>query len=255
MPWTTPNAITPTTKIADTDDKIQANAVDLEAYVNGTAPYNSSTGMTANMVDKTTVQTITAAKTFTTNITASGGVTGNLIGNVTGNVTGDVTGNISVIPNGIIVMWGGAVSAIPSGWNLCDGTNGTVDLRSKFVVCADSDTSGTDYQTANIAGSDTVTLLEANLPAHNHAITVDSSNVVTSDHAHSFSVARYSDLTFGAGISGFGTTPVAAYNGTTGMAGGETIPHSHTASSALVGSGTAIDNRPAFYALAYIQKV
>ena len=34
---------------------------------------------------------------------------------------------------GMIVSWSGAIVAIPSGWSLCDGTNGTPDLRDKFV--------------------------------------------------------------------------------------------------------------------------
>lgn len=36
-------------------------------------------------------------------------------------------------PSGLIVMWSGLLSAIPSGWLLCDGDNGTPDLRSKFI--------------------------------------------------------------------------------------------------------------------------
>lgn len=34
---------------------------------------------------------------------------------------------------GMIGMWLGSVSAIPRGWSLCDGTNGTKDLRDKFI--------------------------------------------------------------------------------------------------------------------------
>lgn len=37
------------------------------------------------------------------------------------------------IPTGVIVMWHGLLSEIPSGWALCDGQNGTPDLRGKFV--------------------------------------------------------------------------------------------------------------------------
>lgn len=37
------------------------------------------------------------------------------------------------LPAGIIAMWGGLVSAIPSGWVLCNGANGTPDLRDRFV--------------------------------------------------------------------------------------------------------------------------
>jgi len=33
-------------------------------------------------------------------------------------------------------MWKGTVGTIPSGWVLCDGNNGTPDLRSRFIVGA-----------------------------------------------------------------------------------------------------------------------
>lgn len=34
---------------------------------------------------------------------------------------------------GIIVMWSGAYADIPDGWAVCNGTNGTPDLRYKFI--------------------------------------------------------------------------------------------------------------------------
>jgi hypothetical protein len=37
------------------------------------------------------------------------------------------------IPSGVIVMWSGSLASIPSGWALCDGSNGTPDLRERFV--------------------------------------------------------------------------------------------------------------------------
>ena len=37
------------------------------------------------------------------------------------------------VPSGVIAMWHGALTDIPSGWVLCDGTNSTPDLRDKFV--------------------------------------------------------------------------------------------------------------------------
>lgn len=47
---------------------------------------------------------------------------------------------IQAVPTGVIVMWSGAVSNIPKGWQLCDysiipGTNKrTPDLRGRFIV-------------------------------------------------------------------------------------------------------------------------
>jgi len=43
---------------------------------------------------------------------------------------------------GVIVMWSGPLGAIPTGWALCDGANGTPDLRDRFVVGARGDYGG-----------------------------------------------------------------------------------------------------------------
>jgi len=37
---------------------------------------------------------------------------------------------------GMIMLWSGSVTTIPTGWTLCDGNNGTPDLRNKFIVGA-----------------------------------------------------------------------------------------------------------------------
>lgn len=39
----------------------------------------------------------------------------------------------SGIPAGVIVMWGGLLANIPSGWGLCDGGGGRPDLRGLFI--------------------------------------------------------------------------------------------------------------------------
>lgn len=40
-----------------------------------------------------------------------------------------------LVPQGGIIMWlwSGVIDNIPSGWALCDGTNGTPDLRERFA--------------------------------------------------------------------------------------------------------------------------
>ena len=40
------------------------------------------------------------------------------------------------ILTGIIALWSGTADNIPSGWALCDGNNGTPDLRDRFVLGA-----------------------------------------------------------------------------------------------------------------------
>jgi molybdopterin-containing oxidoreductase family membrane subunit len=40
----------------------------------------------------------------------------------------------NAIPSGSIIMWSGSIGSIPSGYVLCDGTNGTPNLKDSFVV-------------------------------------------------------------------------------------------------------------------------
>lgn len=54
------------------------------------------------------------------------------------NIRGIVTTQAATaaIPSGTIIIWSGAINAVPSGYYLCNGSNGTPDLRDKFVVGA-----------------------------------------------------------------------------------------------------------------------
>jgi len=38
-----------------------------------------------------------------------------------------------MIPSGLITLWSGAIVDIPAGWTLCNGANGTPDLRDRFI--------------------------------------------------------------------------------------------------------------------------
>jgi len=43
----------------------------------------------------------------------------------------NVTGTFNLLPKGIILTYNGATA--PAGWAICDGTNGTPDLRGRFI--------------------------------------------------------------------------------------------------------------------------
>lgn len=73
----------------------------------------------------------------------------------------------SIIPTGVILIWSGAISAVPSGWALCDGTAGTPNLTDRFVIHADSDSGGTN-DVGDTGGASTHTLTKAELPTHVH---------------------------------------------------------------------------------------
>lgn len=131
------------------------------------------------------------------------------------------------VPIGGIIMWGGLIVDIPSGWQLCDGTNGTPNLRDRFVVGA-----GSTYATGASGGSK-----DAIVPIHTHAI---------SDPGHTHLVENY------AGVSG-GTPQI---NASTSATAGERTGVSTTGISvASTGEDTTNKNLPPYYALAFIQRI
>lgn len=185
------------------------------------------------------------------------------------------------VPSGGIIMWSGSIASIPSGWFLCDGTNGTPDLRDRFVVGA-----GSTYAVNATGGVDTVTLTAAQTPAHTHSFSATTSGH-SNDHTHSFSgttsangahghftmhtqsgnVFGYDAFTHsGLFIQTTGTTQTLAAANTSGIGdhthtisgttGGTSSNHTHTVSgfTGSVGGGAAHENRPPYLALAYIMR-
>lgn len=67
------------------------------------------------------------------------------------------------IPIGGIILWSG--ETIPDGWAICNGSQGTPDLQSKFVLAA-----GGDYKLGDTGGQGEYSLTIANIPAHKHQI-------------------------------------------------------------------------------------
>ncbi|GAH94439.1 unnamed protein product, partial [marine sediment metagenome] len=51
---------------------------------------------------------------------------------------------------GMILIWSGSVASIPGGWQICDGTNGTPDLRNKFIIGAGDTYAPADSASTNV---------------------------------------------------------------------------------------------------------
>jgi len=137
------------------------------------------------------------------------------------------------IPAGGIFLWSGSIGSIPAGYVLCNGSNGTPDLRNRFVVGA-----GSTYAVDATGGS-----ADSVVVSHTHTATVTDPG-----HTHG---GQY----FGGTPqpSGAGPTPTGAtYFGKV-----ETIPSATTgitvANSSIGVSGTNA-NLPPYYALCYIMK-
>jgi len=61
------------------------------------------------------------------------------------------------IPVGGIILWAGSLGSLPANWQLCDGSNGTPNLRDKFIIGA-----GGSYAVGATGGANTANL------QHNH---------------------------------------------------------------------------------------
>lgn len=145
----------------------------------------------------------------------------------------------AAVPIGGIIMWSGSIDSIPPGWALCDGRNGTPDLRDKFIVGA-----GLNYQVGEQGGAAQVTLTVEQLPPHSHQGTTSEAGAHT--HTYSGSTDR--------ATSGFGGSDALRYPATSRQTS-ESGMHSHTFTTETTGGGQPHENRPPYYALAYIMRV
>lgn len=72
-------------------------------------------------------------------------------------------GGNKLIPTGIITLWFGSVASIPAGWVICNGANGTPDLRNVFVMGA-----GSTYSPGGTGGAASVGITTSTAPTHSH---------------------------------------------------------------------------------------
>jgi hypothetical protein len=140
------------------------------------------------------------------------------------------------IPAGGIFLWSGSIGSIPAGYVLCNGANGTPDLRDRFIVGA-----GSSYAVNATGGS-----ADAVVVTHTHSAT---SVVTDPGHVHSMGNAAV----FNQG------TPQAASSGgsnlginvnTQSAVTGVTVATTN-ANAGVSGTGA---NIPPYYALCYIMK-
>lgn len=148
----------------------------------------------------------------------------------------DVPAYADRVPSGLIAMWSGAITAIPTGWNLCDGTNSTPDLTNMFIVGA-----GGTYAVGDTGGEASHTLTEDEMPGHTHTGTTASAGAHT--HTIGFAPNNSSD--------GSGRSNVSTNLTTTTSEDGD---HTHTFTTDSTGGDGAHENRPPYYALAFIMK-
>ncbi len=140
-------------------------------------------------------------------------------------VLGDISGNLASL-KGMIVMWSGTIGSIPEGWKLCDGQNGTPDLRSRFIVGAATPgavlSNGLTIKSVNgVGGEERVTLNVKQIPSHTHGYRGDTGSAAGHSHEWERNSASHQD---------------------------------NSSQTNSTGGGESHDNMPPYYALAFIMK-
>jgi hypothetical protein len=167
---------------------------------------------------------------------------------------------VTQVPIGGVLTWNGVIADIPSGWHLCNGDAGTIDLRDRMVVCIGANVRNpaityTDGETGGAAARD-VTHTHDNgeiafadvsgVNGHAHTglePTIQSDGATIYDGSGSdFTVDTGGSHTHGI-ASATQHTPGGAYDG----------GHSHDV--AIVEEELEADALPPCYALAFIQRV
>jgi hypothetical protein len=154
------------------------------------------------------------------------------------------------VPSGVILLWSGSSGTIPSGWYLCDGTNGTPNLVNRFVVGATS-----TYAVGATGGSADAIVVE-----HTHTGTTANKSLTGRFDIRTSILGNpfvYSDTGIvdiddngGINVSSFVTDTTQVDSSRVSF----NASHDHTFTTASTGSSATNANLPPYYALCYIMK-
>lgn len=258
------------------------NGIIAQVYCDGTNFYNANSGTVDNFtvngnLSVTGTTALSGATTLSSALTYGGTTlsnsvtgTGSMVLSASPALTGTPTAPTAVagtnttqiattafvlangVPSGAIMMWSGSIASIPSGWYLCNGSNGTPDLRDRFVVGA-----GSTYAVGATGGS-----ANAIVVSHTH-----TGSVTDPGHTHYVANTDYNGGTTSPTLNS-GNSLVSKMGGggiseSYALGGSGTTPSVGLTNSAVTnisvgisttGSSATNANLPPYYALAYIMK-
>ena len=151
---------------------------------------------------------------------------------------------LNFIPKGTIIMFNGSI--IPQGWLLCDGSNGTPDLRNRFIVGVGV---GDKYKLNDTGGASEIRLNVNQIPAHTHNGTCSTGQ--DGNHTHNLHLKQGCT-----NKSGGNDRTVTNCHGWEDRRTEPSGDHTHTTNCVMSNTGNNLphENRPPYYALAFIMK-
>ncbi|MBY8984166.1 MAG: hypothetical protein KGD65_03785 [Candidatus Lokiarchaeota archaeon] len=143
----------------------------------------------------------------------------------------------TIIPIGLIVMWAGSIENIPASWELCNGSNGTPDLRDNFIQGV---TTGEDpgFSGGSLSHNHTYT----DIPRHTHTLATSGY-----DHNHQYGINSYD-------ISPYVGPGLLVYRTTSGYTYTASVPHIHNMDAVGIENCTTQNSEhiPPYYKIAFI---
>ena len=137
----------------------------------------------------------------------------------------NISGSLNILPKNSIVMCNS--NTAPTGWAICDGTNGTPDLKGRMLLGLGLGDGLTARELGQIGGEEAHALTADEIPEHSHTSTV-----------YNISGFLKSAELDGADCANPITGPIGSYKSTN-----------------PVGAGKPHNNMPPFMALNYIIKL
>lgn len=149
-----------------TDLRELFNGFDERIKTNTTNIATNKTNISTNTTEITKLKSrVTVNETNITNNTTNIAANTEEIKNINEKITNiktNITALQDAMPVGSIIMYNGKAEEIPSGWAVCDGTNGTPNLIDRFIL-ASTYCGGT-------GGQSQITLSVSQLPPHRHRL-------------------------------------------------------------------------------------
>jgi len=132
---------------------------------------------------------------------------------------------------GAIALWLGTLANVPKNWQLCNGTNGTPDMRDKFLKCANAGT-----EIGDTGGSNT----------HLHASSNSHTHTASGTHTHSSGATSTFNANMGGGFGSNGISRTHNHEVTS-------VSNNTSSWNSTTVTSDSSDNQPDFRTVAYIQ--
>lgn len=155
---------------------------------------------------------------------------------------------LDILPKGIIVAWNSATP--PTGWALCDGNNGTPDLRGRFIYGFGANKATT---MSAVGGLESVALTTLQMPEGAMIVSKVNEQVGYGSFGGGQGYGYSNDGSTNVSVAGL--KPMGTFSGSQQGYGGFGFGMGQGGGYTFTGKNQGHENLPPYYVLAYIMKL